>query len=139
MSGIVFVDTNVLIYAHDRGAGVRRERACAVLDELWDTRSGRMSVQVLQEFFVVATGKLKSAVGVASAREIVRTYSPWVTATTGVDTVLRASEIAEVAQVSFWDGMIIAAAERSGATTLYTEDLNNGQVIAGVQVVNPFV
>jgi len=96
-----------------------------------------MSVQVLQEFFAVATRKLKVAVEVATAREVVRNYSPWVTAPTDVDTILRASEISEVAQISFWDGMIVASAERSGAATLYTEDLNDGQVIAGIRVVNP--
>ena len=134
---IVFVDTNILIYAHDRDAGVRWQRASRALEQLWEARTGRMSVQVLQEFFAVATGKLKAAVGVAAAREVIRTYSPWVTVPTGVDTVLRASEIAEVAKISFWDGMIIAAAEQAGAATLYTEELNDGQLIAGIRVVNP--
>ncbi|HMD73802.1 MAG TPA: PIN domain-containing protein [Steroidobacteraceae bacterium] len=134
---LVFVDTNILIYAHDRDAGIRRERASQALDHLWQSRTGRTSVQVLQEFFAVASGKLKSAVGVAAAREVIRTYASWVAAPTGVNTVLRAIEIAEVAQISFWDGMIVAAAELSGATTLFTEDLNDGQVIAGILVVNP--
>lgn len=134
---VVFVDTNILIYAHDRDAGLRWQRATQALDLLWTTRTGRMSVQVLQEFFAVATRKLKAAVEVATAREVIRTYSPWVTVPTDVDTVLRASEIAEVAQISFWDGMIVAAAERCGAATLYTEDLNDGQIIAGIRVVNP--
>lgn len=136
-SDIVFVDTNILIYAHDRDAGVRWQRASQVMGELWEARSGRVSVQVLQEFFAVATGKLKSTIGVATAREVIRNYSPWVTAPTGVDTVLRATEIAEIAQISFWDGMIVAAAERSGARKLYTEDLSDGQVIAGIRVINP--
>ena len=134
---IVFVDTNILIYAHDKDAGVRWQRASQVMGTLWEARSGRVSVQVLQEFFAVATGKLKSAIGVATAREVIRNYSSWVAAPTGVDTVLRATEIAEIAQISFWDGMIVAAAERSGATKLYTEDLNDGQVIAGIRVINP--
>jgi predicted nucleic acid-binding protein len=94
---------------------------------------------VLQEFFVVATRKLKAAVEVATAREVVRSYSSWVTAPTDVDTILRASEIAEVAKISFWDGMIVAAAERYRAVTLYTEDLTDGQVIAGIRIVNPLL
>jgi len=134
---IVFVDTNILIYAHDRDAGTRRQRASKALEDLWEARTGRLSVQVLQEFFAVATSKLKTAVGTAAAREVIRIYAPWVTAPTGVDTVLRATEIAEVAQISFWDAMIVAGAEHSGATTLFTEDLNDGQVIAGVRIVNP--
>jgi predicted nucleic acid-binding protein len=136
---IVFVDTNILIYAHDRDGGLRWQRATQALDRLWTTRTGRMSVQVLQEFFVVTTRKLKASVEVATAREVIRSYSSWVTAPDDVDTVLRASEIAEIAQISFWDGMIVAAAERSGAATLYTEDLNEGQVIAGIRIVNPLV
>jgi predicted nucleic acid-binding protein len=87
----------------------------------------------------VATRKLKAPVEVATAREIVRNYSSWVTAPTDVDTVLRAAEIAEIAQFSFWDGMIVAAAERSQAATVFTEDLNNGQVIAGIRIVNPLL
>jgi predicted nucleic acid-binding protein len=83
--------------------------------------------------------KVKAAVEVATAREVVRSYSSWVTAPTDVDTILRASEIAEVAQISFWDGMILAAAERSRAATLFTEDLNDGQVIAGIRIVNPLL
>jgi predicted nucleic acid-binding protein len=134
---VVFVDTNILIYAHDRDAGLRWQRATQALDQLWTKRTGRMSVQVLQEFFAVATRKLKAPVEVATAREVIRNYAPWVTAPTDVNTVLRASEIAEVAQISFWNGMIVAAAERSGAATLYTEDLNDGQVIAGIRIVNP--
>jgi predicted nucleic acid-binding protein len=134
---IVFVDTNILLYAHDKDAGIRWQRASQALNQLWETRTGRMSIQVLQEFFAVATRKLKIPVGVAVAREVIRTYSPWVTAPTDIDTVLRASEIAEIAQISFWDGMIVAAAERSGAATLYTEDLNDGQLIAGIRVINP--
>jgi predicted nucleic acid-binding protein len=136
---VVFVDTNILIYAHDRDGGLRWQRATQALDLLWTTRTGRISVQVLQEFFVVATRKLKAPVEVATAHEVVRNYSSWVTAPTDVDTILRASEIAEVAQISFWDGMIVAAAERSQAATLYTEDLNDGQVIAGIRIVNPLL
>jgi predicted nucleic acid-binding protein len=134
---IVFVDSNILIYAHDRSAGERRKRAADALDHLWDTRTGRLSIQVLQEFYSVATIKLKNSVGVAAAREVLRVYTPWVAVPTDVETILRASEIAEMAQLSFWDSMIVAAAERAGANTLYTEDLNEGQIIAGVRSVNP--
>jgi predicted nucleic acid-binding protein len=134
---IVFVDSNILIYAHDRSAGERRKRAADALDHLWDTRTGRLSIQVLQEFYSVATRKLKNSVGVAAAREVLRVYTPWVAVPTDVETILRASEIAEMAQLSFWDSMIVAAAERAGANTLYTEDLNEGQIIAGVRSVNP--
>jgi predicted nucleic acid-binding protein len=137
MTDVVFVDTNILIYAHDRDAGEKREHAARALERLWDEQTGRLSVQVLQEFYVTVTQKL--ATGRASAREIIRTYKQWVHHPTTPETVLRASEIAELSQLSFWDGLIVASAEQAGASQLYTEDLNAGQSIVGVTVVNPLV
>ena len=137
MSGGVFVDTNILVYAHDQDAGVKGERARAALDRLWQSRTGCLSVQVLQEFLAITTGKLKAAVTPASAREVVRVYAAWVKVPTSPDIVLRASEIAESTRLSVWAGLIVAAAEACGAAELYSEDLNEGQVIAGIRVVNP--
>jgi predicted nucleic acid-binding protein len=137
MTGVVFVDTNILIYAHDRDAGEKRERAARALERLWDEQTGRVSVQVLQEFYVTVTQRL--ATGRASAREVIRTYTPWVHHPTTPETILRANEIAELSQLSFWDGLIVASAEQAGAAQLYTEDLNAGQTIVGVKIVNPLV
>lgn len=135
MTDVVFVDTNILIYAHDRSAGEKRERAARALERLWDEQTGRVSVQVLQELYVTITQKLATAR--PSAREIVRTYTPWVHYPTTPETILRASEIAELSQLSFWDALIVASAEQVGASHLYTEDLNSGQSIVGVKIVNP--
>lgn len=135
MTGVVFVDTNILIYAHDREAGKKRERAAQALERLWDDQTGCLSVQVLQEFYVTVTQKLST--GRAAAREVIRAYMPWVRHPTTPETVLRASELAELSQLSFWDGLIVASAEQAGAAQLYTEDLNPGQSIVGVKIVNP--
>lgn len=137
MTDVVFVDTNILIYAHDCTAGKKRERAAQALERLWDDQTGRISVQVLQEFYVTVTQKL--ATTRAAAREIIRTYTPWVHHPTSPLTILRASEIAELSQLSFWDALIVASAEQAGASRLYTEDLNAGQVIVGVTIINPLV
>ena len=137
MSGVAFVDSNILIYAHDRDAGPRRERARELCEKLWQERSGCVSVQVLQEFYVTVTRKVRAPVANAQARELVRAYSSWVVSPTTPETVLRATELSEAAEIGFWDALIVAAAEQSGADTLYSEDLNDGQVIAGVRVVNP--
>ncbi|MHB1871730.1 MAG: PIN domain-containing protein [Steroidobacteraceae bacterium] len=137
MSAIAFVDSNILIYAHDRDAGVKRERAVATLRELWDAGTGRLSVQVLQEFYVNATQKLATPVARATAREIVKTYGAWVRRATTVETVTRATEIADLARISFWDALIVAAAEEVDAEALLSEDLNDGQSIAGIKVLNP--
>jgi predicted nucleic acid-binding protein len=92
---------------------------------------------VLQEFYVNVTRKIKSPLTPGVARELVRDYAPWVESPiTG--TVARASEIGEIWQLSFWDGMILAAAEQSRADRLLTEDLSHGARIAGVEIVNPF-
>jgi predicted nucleic acid-binding protein len=139
MSDVVFVDTNILVYAHDRDAGPKRERAAQALNLLWDERLGRLSVLVLQEFYVTVTKKQSTSSARASAREIVSMYAPWVQHPTTPETVLRATELAELAQVSFWDALILASAEQAGATQLYSEDLNSGQTIAGVKIVNPLV
>jgi len=139
MTDRVFVDSNILIYAHDRDARARQKRAGEVLRELWTERTGRLSTQVLQEFYVNVTRKIKKPLNANAAREVVRTYVPWVGSLITAATVIRASEIGEMWKLSFWDAMIVASAEQNEAGLLMTEDLSNGQVIAGVRIVNPFL
>jgi predicted nucleic acid-binding protein len=138
MSDVAFVDTNVLIYAHDADAGLKRSRAQALMRALWESGAGRLSVQVLQEFFVNVTRKLTTPVAHTSAREVVGSYGAWIGKPTSVHTVTRAIDLAALAQISFWDALIVASAEQDEATVIYSEDLNSGQVIAGIKVVNPF-
>jgi predicted nucleic acid-binding protein len=92
----------------------------------------------LQEFYVTVTAKLPKPINANRARGIVRAYSQWRLETNGIDTILLASEIQERHRISFWDGFIVAAAARSDAERLLTEDLNDGQLIEGVLVSNPF-
>ncbi len=139
MSDIVFVDTNILIYAHDSDAASKRDRAVESLRTLWETGDGRISVQVLQEFYVNATRKLAKPLARSVAREVVSSYGAWIREATTAGTVLRASDIAEMAQISFWDALILASAEQAGAAKLYSEDLNSGQSIVGIQIVNPLI
>lgn len=139
MIGLRFVDTNVLIYAHDKDAGNKSKRAADTLAELWESGAGALSVQVLQEFYINVTQKIANPISKAEAREVVRLYAVWVKAPTSPETVLRASEISEVWQLSFWDGLIIAAAEQIGCAVLLSEDLGAGQVIAGIKIVNPLL
>ena len=138
MSDVAFVDTNVLIYAHDADAGLKRMRAQALMRALWESGAGRLSVQVLQEFFVNATRKLTTPMAHTFAREVVDSYGAWIGKPTSVHTVTRAIDLAALAQISFWDALIVASAEQDDATVIYSEDLNSGQVIAGIKVVNPF-
>ena len=138
MSDVVFVDTNILIYAHDVEAGLKRARSIETLAQLWDSGCGALSVQVLQEFYVNVTQKLRTPIARSIAREVVGTYGLWVREVTTPDTVTRATHLSELAQISFWDAMIVASAEQTGARQLYSEDLNAGQTIAGILIVDPF-
>lgn len=138
MSDKVFVDTNVLIYAHDLDAGDKRTVATALLKELWAMRRGLLSTQVLQEFYVNVTRKIPSPLSAPAAREIVREYCAWQVEVLGADTILRASEIEERHEVSFWDALIVTAALQGHAGKILSENLNPGQIIEGIPIENPF-
>lgn len=138
MNGRTFVDTNILVYAHDLSAQERHIKAAAVLETLWETETGGTSVQVLQEFYVTVTRKIKYPLTHADAREIIRNYSAWPVQINDPEMTIRASEISEKQGLSFWDALIVAAALRLRATKIVTEDLNHGQLIEGILIDNPF-
>lgn len=138
MSDRIFVDTNVLVYAHDTEAGRKHEVARDLLEELWSTRRGALSTQVLQEFYVNVTRKIPKPLAPSVAREVVRAYGGWEVVPVAVGDVLRASEVEEQHRMSFWDALIVVAAAKAGAAKIATEDLNAGQRIEGVLVENPF-
>ncbi len=133
-----FVDTNVLVYAHDTSAGKKRHIAVGLLENLWQTRQGCISIQVLQEFLVVTTSKAASPLTMHTARLILAKYKSWPVHSPTVDDVDRAADIRERYGISFWDAMIVQSANRLGCSTLWSEDLNHGQVYDGVTVRNPF-
>jgi predicted nucleic acid-binding protein len=137
MSGRTFVDTNVLIYAHDVDAKSKHATAKNILRELWSERTGVLSMQVLQEFYVNVTRKIRSPLPKDSARLVVSSYSIWCTETTPAELSV-AFRIEDESGIGFWDALIVAAAAKSGATRLLSEDLNPGQRIAGLRVENPF-
>lgn len=138
MNADTFVDTNILIYAHDLDAGEKHRHAAALIQELWEDRRGILSTQVLQEFYVNVTAKMPTPIEISAARGLLRTYAAWQVEVNGVQTVLLATEIQERNRLSFWDAMIVAAAQQGGAAILLSEDLNHDQVIEGVRVQNPF-
>lgn len=132
-----FVDSNVLIYAHDVDAGRRREVAKGLLRDRWLARAGVLSTQVLHEFYVNVTRKIRTPLSKVEARRVVGTYIPWCLEPEATD-VHEAFRIEDEAGISFWDALIVTAAARSGAARVLSEDLNPGQVLSGVTVVNPF-
>jgi predicted nucleic acid-binding protein len=135
---LTFVDTNVLVYAHDGSETRKQPTAQALLDVLWRDRTGVLSAQVLQEFYVVATRKLDPPMRRAAAREIVAVYGEWPTVQVDVALALAASKLEERHGFSFWDALVVEAARRAGAARLVTEDLQDGRRIAGVRIENPF-
>jgi len=135
----VFVDTNVLIDAHDLDAGMKHDRAASIISDLWEKEGGVISVQVLQEFYVSATRKISNPLTPASARGIIHNYLAWHVELNDPSSVLLASEIGERNLLSFWDALIVASASRSGAHRILSEDLNQGQVIEGILIENPFL
>jgi predicted nucleic acid-binding protein len=134
-----FVDTNILIYAHDTAAGAKHERARAIIEELWRNRSGVVSTQVLQELTVNLRRKAGRPLDGKKTREIVADYLSWHVVVNGGESILEALDLEERYRISFWDALVIHAALVSGAEILYSEDLSHGQVYGSVQVVNPFV
>jgi predicted nucleic acid-binding protein len=137
-SGLQFVDTNVLVYAHDVSAGEKYQRASRLVEELWENEHGCLSVQVAQEFYTTITGKVKKPLESGTAAEILDALSTWKVHAPDMKDVLRAIEIQRRYQVSFWDAMILASAIKLNCDVVWSEDLNDGQVYEGVRIVNPF-
>jgi len=133
-----FVDTKILIYAHDTSAGAKRDRAVWLLEELWESHSGCLSVQVFQEFYVNITRKVAHPLESSAAAQILADLSVWRVHASEVRDVLAAIEIQRRYGIAFWDAMILQSAARLKCGTIWSEDLNPDQVYAGVRVVNPF-
>lgn len=136
--GVTFVDTNVLVYAHDSSESVKQPIAGELLRTLWETRSGAISTQVLQELYVVTTRKFKPAMHPAEARDLIVQYGAWPLVQADLTLILAATQLEEDEKISFWDAMIVEAARRSGAGTIISEDFQDGRLIAGVRIQNPF-
>ena len=132
-----FVDTNILVYAYDVSEGEKHRIASALIEDLWNAGNGVISVQVLQEFFVTVTRKVAEPVLPAVAREWAARYLSWQVVAADGQSVMNAIELQSQYQVSFWDAMILQAAQRAEAATLLSEDLNDGQQYGAVVVKNP--
>lgn len=135
----VFVDTNVLLYARDLSEPAKQPRAAEWLEHLWRTRTGRVSFQVLQEYYVNVTAKLRPGLPAADARDDVRSLFAW--RPVGMDTTVveAAWSITDRFGLSFWDAAVVAAAQLAACDRVLTEDLQDGRNLDGVVVVNPFL
>lgn len=138
MSDRCFVDTNILIYAHDLSAGTKHQRAMQLVEELWATGSGVLSTQVLQEFANTVRRKPRRPLSLDDTLQVVRQYLQWQVVINTPTSVVTALGIESRYRVSFWDALILCAAQVANVQTLYTEDLSNGQMYGSVRAINPF-
>ncbi len=132
-----FVDTNILIYAHDRSAGVKHDRARRVVEQLWNNGEGVLSTQVLQELCINLRRKVANPLAIDEVRQLIQDYLSWEVVVNTPESVLQALEIEVRHEISFWDALVLQAAESAGAGVLYSEDLATGHHYGTIQVVNP--
>ncbi len=139
MSRTVFVDTAVLLYAVDDQDLAKRDQARRWLATCWTGRCGRLSHQVLTEFYLQARQKFPSAVSAGDARAEVRRYQNWRPWVIDHPTVEAAWAIEARYQLGFWDALIVSSAQQQGCDSLLTDALPHGQQIDGVHILNPFI
>ena len=139
MRGPVFVDTNVLVYARDSAEPEKQRVAAQWMAELWASRTGRLSGQVLQEYYVTATRKLDPPRDRASAQADVLALYAWAPVQVDLPVMERAWGLEARYGFSWWDALILAAALEAGCAFLLSEDLQDGQRVEGLEVVNPFL
>jgi len=133
---LVFLDSNILVYADDESAGPKRVTARTLVKKHVGNGTAVVSLQVLQEYFTVATRKLGIAAELAQQR--VQLLSEGRVVCFGARDVIAAIELHRLTRISFWDALIVHGARASGAAVLYTDDLQHGDWVAGVHIVNPF-
>lgn len=138
MTAPVFVDTNVLVYARDTRDEDKHQRAGEWMALLWRTRRGRLSVQVLNEYFVTVTRKLPEPLDRGQAQQEIRELAAWDPVPLDMDLIESAWSAASSWQLSHWDALIVAAAQRSGSGYLLTEDLQASQTFDGLRVISLF-
>jgi len=134
-----FVDTNVLIYAHDVTAGDKHARAKQLVADLWANGNGCLSIQVLQEFYVTVTRKVQRPLDPDIARQHVEDLGQWLVHSPTMGDVVEAIQLHQRAQLSFWDAMVLTSARKLNCGVLWSEDLSEGQSFAGVTVRSPFI
>ena len=137
MPGKVFLDTNILAYAHDAGSPDKQRKSREVISKLAESGEGAISTQIMQEFFVTATRKL--GVPPLAVKGVLKTFAAFEVVQVSPDLVHEAIDCSILNELSFWDSLVLASAAAAGCSAVYTEDLNAGQTILGVKIENPLV
>jgi predicted nucleic acid-binding protein len=139
MSARIFVDTNILVYCRDSAKPEKQKRADEWISYLWQTGNGRLSMQVISEYYSVVTGKIKPGLDTTSAREDVTDLLTWQPLPLTAELIDEAWKLQDQLQLSWWDSLIVAAAITLRCEVLLSEDFQHGQIFYGLKVVNPFL
>ncbi len=131
----IFIDTNILVYVMDKANPKKQNKCRSLLRYLTEEKSGVISTQVLLEFYVVSTQKLQ--VPPLAAKEILHSFEHFEVVTINSELIKTAIDCSILQKLSFWDSLIISAAESAKCSQLWTEDLNSGQIIRGIEIINP--
>jgi predicted nucleic acid-binding protein len=135
----IFVDTNVLVYARDASEPQKQPKASDWLTFLWENRRGRLSYQVLQEFYATVTEKLRPGLEIQGAREDIKALLAWNPLPVDTRVIENGWNIQDRYRLSWWDSLIVAAALVAGCRYLLTEDLQESMKFDTLQVINPFL
>ncbi len=138
MAAKIFVDTNVLVYSRDASEPQKNKQATAWMSHLWNMRAGRLSFQVLQEFYITVTEKLDPGLDRESARKDIRSLLPWRPISVDNRVFDGAWHIQDRFGLSWWDALIVSAAQVADCRYLLTEDLQDAQMFGNLEVINPF-
>ena len=139
MNAKVFVDTNIIVYSRDNHEPGKQRIAREILTKLWQEGSGRISTQVLNEYFVTVTGKLRHKLAPEDAWEDVEDFEAWNPVPIDIKCLKVARHVQLRYKTSWWDALIVAAASIAGCDIVLSEDLNSGQQYLGISVQNPFI
>lgn len=135
----IFIDTNILVYAHDKSAGYKNKISQELITYFWNNKKGFISTQVLQEFYVTITKKVKNPLKKDIASLLISDLGRWYVYRPDANDIIEAINIQKKYDLSFWDSLIICSAIKSNCDAIMSEDLNNGQKYEEILVVNPFL
>ena len=138
MKGNCFVDTNIFVYFRDASEPEKQETAAQLLTQLWENQTGRISFQILNEYYVVVTRKLNPGLDREIARQDVKNLMAWNPVVVDQAIMEKSWEIQDLYHFSWWDSLVAASALKSGSSILYTEDMQHGQSIEDMLIINPF-
>jgi predicted nucleic acid-binding protein len=139
MNDRIFVDTNILVYCFDDADPAKKKKAILIMEDLWETSKGVLSLQVLKEFFVTVTEKLPDKMDFRDAKGAVLDLLSWNIFYETRSSIEKTFEIIQRYHLSLWDANILSAAILSDCHKVYSEDLQHNQTIEGVRIINPLL